>query len=277
MKNTSHSYVQLITGVPRSGTTLCCNLLNKCHNTVALHEPINPSKLKSLDPSAAVDEISSQIKEITEALASNRAIEHGDNAGVGLDNPVSLETGEGGLRKQSATRGQIILPPITDLTQLFIKQNALFAALAADLNQRYKMTAILRNPVDVLLSWMTVDLPVNRGRLPAGEKYDAKLAEQLKVGSVFERQIKIYRWFIEKFQHANLATLNYEDIIDTNGTALYSHMGYDKSSTLTSVERHFSPEVKEKIKENWSTVKKLGYNAGYGESLLEARYETLFH
>src|SRR4051794_14754457 len=31
----------LITGTPRSGTTLLCSLLNKLPDTVALHEPMN--------------------------------------------------------------------------------------------------------------------------------------------------------------------------------------------------------------------------------------------
>jgi hypothetical protein len=31
----------LITGTPRSGTTLICSLLNKLPDTVALHEPMN--------------------------------------------------------------------------------------------------------------------------------------------------------------------------------------------------------------------------------------------
>lgn len=31
----------VLTGVPRSGTTLCCNLLNKMDNTIALAEPFN--------------------------------------------------------------------------------------------------------------------------------------------------------------------------------------------------------------------------------------------
>lgn len=275
MKNTRHS-VQLITGVPRSGTTLCCNLLNKCHNTVALHEPINPSKLTSGDRSSAVDEIYTQITKIAESLASNRAIEHGDNAGVGLDNPVGLEKDKGGLRKQSAIRGQITLPPITDSTKIFIKQNALFAALALELNQRYEMTAIIRNPVDVLLSWMTVDLPVNRGHLPAGEKYDAKLAEQLKVGSVFERQIKIYRWFIERFNQAELTTIRYEDIIKTNGNALYSVTGLQNNTFLSHPERIYPKEALDSIEKNWRWVQELGLYAGYDKPVLEERYNKLF-
>src|SRR4051812_14424558 len=32
----------IITGIPRSGTTLTCYLLNQLPNTIALHEPYNP-------------------------------------------------------------------------------------------------------------------------------------------------------------------------------------------------------------------------------------------
>ena len=31
----------LVTGTPRSGTTLICSLVNKLPDTVALHEPMN--------------------------------------------------------------------------------------------------------------------------------------------------------------------------------------------------------------------------------------------
>lgn len=276
MKNERSSKIHLITGVPRSGTTLCCNLLNKCNNAVALHEPINPSSLKSSHPSAAIDEISSQIKGIIKALASSRSIEHGDKAGIHLDNPISLEKSKEGLRKQRAQRGQITLPPITESTQVFIKQNALFTALAADLNERYQMTAIVRNPVDVLLSWMTVDLPVNKGRLPAGEKYDANLAVLLKEGSVFERQMKIYRWFIECFQKAKVTTIRYEDIIKTNGNALYSVTGVKHDTFLSFPERSYPEQALDTIDSNWGIVQRLGYYAGYDKTLLEARRTDLF-
>ncbi len=32
----------ILTGIPRSGTTLVCYLLNQLPNTIALHEPYNP-------------------------------------------------------------------------------------------------------------------------------------------------------------------------------------------------------------------------------------------
>ena len=57
MGHSRQNGITLITGVPRSGTTLCCNLLNQCDNVVALHEPIDPQKLTSTSAPKAVDEI----------------------------------------------------------------------------------------------------------------------------------------------------------------------------------------------------------------------------
>jgi hypothetical protein len=43
------------TGLPRSGTTLTCHLLNKLPNTVALHEPIAPGQFVDLESEDAED------------------------------------------------------------------------------------------------------------------------------------------------------------------------------------------------------------------------------
>ena len=40
----------VLTGLPRSGTTLACHLLNKLPNTVALLEPIEPGRFAGLLP-----------------------------------------------------------------------------------------------------------------------------------------------------------------------------------------------------------------------------------
>lgn len=272
MTQMQRSIVELITGIPRSGTTLCCNLLNQCENAVALHEPIDPQKLTSIEPTTAVEEISQQIKNIRASLETSQPIEHGDKAGLELDNPIGQDTNDKGLRRQRANRGKVVLPPIDDKTTLFIKQNALFTALASELQKHYPIIAIVRNPIDVLLSWMTVDLPVNKGRLPAGEKYDRRLAEQLSRGTVIERQIAIYRWFIEKFSQAKLTTVRYEDVLTTNGGALFSAVDLSHSSLLTPVEREFSKDVLMQLKKHWPAIYDVGLAAGYSEEFLSERY-----
>lgn len=265
----------LITGIPRSGTTLCCKLINEATNSIALHEPIDPHKLSSLEPRNAVAEIREQICQLRNSLETNQAIEHGNKAGLVLDNPIGLSTDENGLRIQKANRGELVLPSITSSTQLFIKQNALFTALAGNLKDYYPIIAVVRNPIDVLLSWMTVSLPVNKGRLPAGEKYDQKLAKRLSSGSVIERQIHIYRWFIESFRESKLCTVKYEDIVDSNGEALYSLIGSNKSKTLQLPVREFTDDIIEKIENYWYDIRSLGIEAGYAEESLDGRLGQL--
>lgn len=275
MIQTQSSLNKLITGIPRSGTTLCCNLLNQCDNTLALHEPIDPQKLTSTEPHLAVQALTQQISMLRQSLESNRPIEHGDKAGIALDNPVGNKANEKGLRSLKASRGKITLPAIDKSTQLFVKQNALFTALAMELKRQYSVIAIVRNPVDVLLSWMTVDLPVNRGRLPAGEKFDPELAKKLTIGNVFERQIAIYRWFIEKFKQAHLCQVRYEDIIESNGQALYSAVGITYTTSLNSVERTFSASTISQIEANWPSILSLGLEASYSEVFLDKRFTQL--
>jgi broad-specificity NMP kinase len=63
--------IKLITGIPRSGTTLCCKLLNQRADVVALHEPINPGAMpQSYTAKEALDSIVVQIGQF------DRAIEH---------------------------------------------------------------------------------------------------------------------------------------------------------------------------------------------------------
>jgi hypothetical protein len=78
------------------------------------------------------------------------------------------------VQQAVAERGMVQLPPRDKNSyELIIKQNALFTALIPVLAKEFQMVCIVRNPVDVLLFWLTVDLPVNRGHIPAGERFDA--------------------------------------------------------------------------------------------------------
>ena len=59
----------LITGTPRSGTTLLCSLLNKVPDTVALHEPMNVWDFpKCKDAQAIADVIESFCTETRASL-----------------------------------------------------------------------------------------------------------------------------------------------------------------------------------------------------------------
>ncbi|NCP65653.1 MAG: hypothetical protein GW763_14030 [Paraglaciecola sp.] len=238
--------VYLISGIPRSGTTLCCKLLNERHDTVALHEPIDPQSIISqTNKTDVVEQIAQQISSLDWAICQGLSFTHGAKGGLILDNPVGQHASNG-VRNVVAQRGQIKLAARdANSFHLIIKQNAFFTALLSDLTKHYSLVCIVRNPVDVLLSWLTVDLPVNRGRLPAGERFDAELAAALKDKSVSERQLLILQWFFDQFHRSGLAVVRYEDVIASDGRVLDESLGLPAThrSPLHKMQRQFSAKV----------------------------------
>ncbi|WP_416305710.1 sulfotransferase domain-containing protein [Neptunicella sp. SCSIO 80796] len=244
------SDIKLITGIPRSGTTLCCKLLNQRNDTVALHEPINPATVPdSFGPAQAVTEIQQQIKKFDTAIQHGLPFAHGDQGGLDIDNPVGNEQ-QHGIRKVVAKRGEIQLAPrASGSYQLIVKQNALFTALLPLLSLHYPMLCIVRNPVDVLLSWMTVDLPVNRGHIPAGERFSPELCENLKNKNCLQRQLEIYQWFINQFSQSSLPIVRYEDVLKSDGSLLDNAIGLAEiqRDSLTAKKRQFELSIVDRV------------------------------
>lgn len=238
--------IKLITGIPRSGTTLCCKLLNQRADVVALHEPINPGDMPlAYTRSDAVHSIVEQIDDFDRAIEQGLPFTHGDKGGLATDNPIG-DTTKGGVRQVVAKRGQIQLPAREKNSyELIIKQNALFTALMPILVSQFQIVCIVRNPIDVLLSWLTVDLPINRGHIPAGERFDAKLKSSLVGLDSLQRQLVIYQWFMHTFLYSGLPIIRYEDVIQTNGQKLDGALGLlpINRERLTKQERSFDSET----------------------------------
>jgi hypothetical protein len=200
--------IKLITGIPRSGTTLCCKLLNQRADVVALHEPIIIPK--SFTKTEALHSIEDQIAQFEYSIEQGLPFAHVDKGGFTTDNYVGLNL-KNGLRQVSIRQGEVQLPAFDKNSySLIIKQNALFTALIPALSLQFSMTCIVRNPVDVLLSWLTVDLPVNRGHIPAGERFDVKLKSSLQGEECLSRQLIIYQWFMTRFFSSGLPVIRDE-------------------------------------------------------------------
>jgi hypothetical protein len=209
---------------------------------IALHEPINPASFpQEIANDSAVTRIGSQISILDHAIEHGLSFPHGDKGGITIENPVGLTTKDG-VRQVIAQRGHIQLPARgKDSYQLVIKQNALFTALIPELSEHYSIVCIVRNPIDVMLSWLTVDLPINRGHIPAGERFDTKLKSSLVGLNRLQRQLVIYQWFISQFLHSGLPIVRYEDVIQTNGQQLDEALGLlpINRETLLKQERSF--------------------------------------
>ena len=237
----------LLSGIPRAGSSLCCRLAGKLPNLVALSEPIARERSQAAQGAdAAVEVIESFVAETREhALTSGRVpTVHVDG---GLDDDLVEPTSPalGRLRRSRGTRGEITVSgPLTAGFTLLIKHNALFAALLSSLTGRFECLGLIRNPVAVLASWQTVDLPVARGRIPAAEQFDAALKVALhREPDVLRRQATALNWFFGQFR-AHLPAhrvIRYEDLVRTGGAILFRALGHREMPTEPLASRNDSP------------------------------------
>ena len=145
------------------------------------------------------------------------------------DNRSASRHTDAGLRRLRGGWGEIAIDkPLSANFTLLIKHNALFAALLPRLTESFACLALVRNPLSVLASWQTVDLPVHRGRIPAGEALDGELHRMLeREPDVVRRQLIVLDWFFGRF-HAHLNPediLRYEDLVESGGLALFRRLG----------------------------------------------------
>lgn len=221
----------LLTGIPRSGTSLCCRLAGQLPNTVALSEPLSPDLF---DGAKDRDDIRKQIDDFVVQIRAKILQEHRAPSltinGRLYDNIVTPPLNGEGLRRVQGRRGEIVVEkPLSDRFTLVIKHNALFTALLPVLKESLSYVALVRNPLAVLASWQTVDLPVHHGRLPAAEPFANELCHDLKhEPDRFRRQVRIVNWFFAHYR-AHLPSakiLRYEDVVNTNGSALARVLGH---------------------------------------------------
>ena len=215
----------ILTGIARSGTTLSCSLLNKLPQCVALHEPMNPAKLVGLDfPDAYLARVASFFAEQrVSLLGSGTAVSKARDGRV-PDNPFGSAPATAGLRPSTVKNQEVHFEKrLRPDFRLVVKHPNFFTATLTTLLTRYACYAIVRNPLAALLSWHSIQAPVNDGHLPYGEAFDDGLkanlaAEPDRLG----RQLIILKWYYSRY--ATLLprdhVIRYEELVSSGGRAL---------------------------------------------------------
>ena len=237
--------IWLLSGVPRSGTSLCCRLAGDLPDTVALSEPIRREASGGMDtPHGACVRIGEFAEQARARILAERRAPSVQVEGRLDDNRTASRHTDAGLRRLRGGWGEIAIDkPLSENFTLLIKHNALFAALLPRLAESFACLALVRNPLSVLASWQTVDLPVHRGRIPAGEAFDPGLRRMLdREPDVLRRQLVVLDWFFERF-HAHLDSenvLRYEDVIASGGLALFRRLGHARPRRVALTNRNDS-------------------------------------
>ncbi len=213
----------IITGIPRSGSTLACSLLNRLPDVVALNETMNIGEL------LALPDAESRVRAIADYFAeTRRTIDRTDKVPqlqvAGSEGNMFLP--EASTGRQSAKRGSAMVDVGKVLPTgywLALKHLNAFAALLPELGQRFDCLALVRNPLATLASWHTLDHPMGDGHMPVAEGLDEPLAQRLAgIDDSSERRLALLDWYYRRFTDSLGAERiqRYEDIMATNGGCL---------------------------------------------------------
>lgn len=246
----------ILTGPPRSGTTLTCNLLNKLPNVAALHEPMNLKMFsnKSEGLKNTIDFFEKMRKMIVE---DGYAISKVKNGAIPT-NPFE----EGKTNRTSIVKKEkfkIDKQLSTDFI-LVIKQNAHFTFLLKEFKNEFPCFVVIRNPLTTIASWNSIEAPVSNGNLTVLKGLNQMLYERLNsIDDLFLRQITLYNEIVKNYfiiHEKNI--IRYEDLIKTSGKALSviteSAMNLDETMENKNIINNYNLEhltmISEKILED---------------------------
>jgi hypothetical protein len=212
----------IITGLPRSGTTLSCHLLNKLENVVALHEPMPIRRLKGLDEHQFVAETVAFFERQRRMIR-----EEGVALSKTLDGKVPMnplaDRDDAGVRKRQLNGKTLEITNVTsDVFDLGIKHPTLFTARLHQLRPHFDCYALVRNPLSVLLSWRDSEMPIAAGKSGAIETLHGAFAEKLgAMTDIVDRQIALIDFFFSQYRD-NIPgnVIKYEDVIASGGREL---------------------------------------------------------
>ncbi len=225
----------ILTGLPRSGTTLTCHLLDKLPDTVALHEPMEVRRFATLPTHTAVcDEVGKFFVDMRHSILLHRTAITKHIGGKIPDNHVANHYADSQLRPTIESNSPIVIEKeLSPDFMLIIKHPAAFTATLGTLIKHFPCYAVIRNPLSVLTSWNSVALPVQDGRTPAAESLDGDLKHALTfINDRLERQLYILSWFFERYERylPDESIIRYEKIVETGGKNL--RVVTEKAATL---------------------------------------------
>jgi len=243
----------LLCGIPRSGNGLCCRLAGDLPDTVALSQPYHPDcrfdgmRFGSLprEPAPAVARLGEFARAVRRQIREERRAPSHQVGGGLYDNIMATERDAGtGLRERRGEWGSVgVRKPLSRGFTLFLSQPAVFSALLPEVAASFPCLALVRNPLALLASWQTVNLPFRQGRIAGAEPFDPALRKALdREPERLRRQLLILEWFFARFAtHLRPDdVVRYEDLVESGGAALFRRLGHDGAPSVALESRNES-------------------------------------
>jgi hypothetical protein len=223
----------LLTGLPRSGTTLACELLNDLPDVRALAEPPILPRLPRRPASGSGDFAFEDLRRaIVEFAAEQRRsiLERGvaitKHVGGRVTGTIVEDDRSGeDPRRSLVERSEIPIsrPEDPDFT-LVVKHPIVFTVQLRGLHECFPLFALVRNPLAVLGSWESMPWwHLREGSLRVPPEMAPQITARLaSIEDVLDRQLEMLGWFFEQYASVlpRERVIRYEDVISSRGRAL---------------------------------------------------------
>lgn len=247
----------VLTGLPRSGTSMLCRMLTQVDDVVALNEGLVLGHLSS--PQDIPPFLHAEFERIHAQLRETRMAPARHEQGRQVDNHFnrSSEGRQLKLQKSEITFDKPLSPNFT----LAIKHNAIFTlALEAICTHGFRVHAQVRNPLAVLGSWNTLNIPVSRGKIRKMEVLDAALNAQIEqIEDLQEKQLILLDDYFKR----------YRDHLDQDQIIHYEQLCASPAHELSKIVRTQLPD------NAVAPVDSLNHSELYDSELMKRHLEML--
>ncbi|MDX1975003.1 MAG: sulfotransferase [Rickettsiales bacterium] len=185
----------LVTGIPRSGTTLVSALIDGLPDAVCLNEPDWQAGNFTPNPTNYAKWLVGDFVKVRRRLLLGESVPERRAAdGSAVTNYYKLDP-ESNAVKTNYTTVRFTRPGLSENFSLAIKHNGPYMGALPAIAELawFRIVAVVRNPIDVIHSWRSLDLPISRGEMPNATAYWPALAElTARPMDLLERQVRIY-------------------------------------------------------------------------------------
>ena len=229
----------ILTGIPRSGTTLAAALLDGLPDTVCLNEPDWQAGRRMASGGDYARWLVGDFMELRKKfLAGEPVRDRRRQNGAALTNYFSA--GAGGMKTHYEMVGLTRAGLSPDFT-LAVKHNGPYLAILKPILDIgwFRVIAIVRNPIEVIASWRALDLPISRAEMPAAAPYWPRLAEIIQSGDeLLIKQAKIYDLMCRRIHNLRdrMKVILYEDMV-RNPALLSDAAGVSSAPSSALIEK----------------------------------------
>jgi hypothetical protein len=230
----------IITGIPRSGTTLTAALIDSLPDSVCLNEPAWQVGRRFEHPNDYARWLVGDFLSLRQKLLSGEPVkERRAKNHEPLTNYFSRDKSGAML-----THFDLVDFTRTGLSPDFllaVKHNGPYLAVLKALIDIgwFTIIAIVRHPVEVIYSWRNLDLPISRGEMPGAAPYWPRMAAIIaEPGDLLEKQVKIYDLMCRRIHHfrSQIHVLSYEELI-TSPQRLSEYLGVADEPALPLINK----------------------------------------